>query len=271
MANSPTRWPIDGHVHFHSQAAVGPTLDAAAKNFRAAGGPSEGWLGGILLTQASGERVFELLKPSTAIAGWTLTAVQEEPETLIARQGSSSLAVICGRQVRSTEGLEVLALGTREVFRDGLPFDQAVEAVRRSGALTVIPWGFGKWLGERGKRVKKTLDLLGTQGLFVGDNGSRLGLFGQPALVRASEQRGFRVLPGTDPFPFAGGYRKVGSFGFIAELNPAESAPWHGLRAWLMEQAVSPEPYGRASGPFEFVFNQVGIQVYNRLFRNRAG
>ena len=57
----------------------------------------------------------------------------------------------------------------------------------------------------------------------------------------------------------------------IAELNPAESAPWHGLRAWLMEQAVSPRPYGRASGPFEFVFNQVGIQVYNRLFRNRAG
>ena len=266
-----TIWPIDGHVHFHSQASVAPTLDAAAANFRAVGGSSEGWLGGILLTQASGERVFETLLTSPTTSGWSFTPAQDEPETLIARQGMSMLAVVCGRQVRAEDGLEVLALGTREVFPDGLPFDEAVEAVRRSGALTVIPWGFGKWLGERGKRVKKTLDLLGTQGLFVGDNGSRLGLFGQPALVRASEQRGFRVLPGTDPFPFAGGYRKVGSFGFIAELNPAESAPWHGLRAWLMEQTVSPKPYGRASGPFEFVFNQVGIQVYNRLFRKRAG
>jgi hypothetical protein len=263
-----SNWPVDGHVHFHFPELVGPTLDAAAANFRAAGGRSEGLLGGILLTQTSGERVFEFLQTSPAIAGWTFTPAQE-PETLIARKGKSSLAVICGRQVRAANGLEVLALGTCEVFADGLPFGEAVEAVRQSGALTVIPWGFGKWLGERGKLVENTLESLGRQVLFVGDNGNRLGLLGQPVMIREAEQRGFCVLPGTDPFPFAGNHRRVGSLGFFAELSPAQSAPWRELRAWLLGQTVSPRLYGRASGPIQFVFNQVGIQVYYRFINRR--
>ena len=249
--------------------SVGPTLDAAAANFRAASDRAEGWLGAILLTQASGERVFESLSAPATIAGWALVPAQDEPETLIARRGASAIAVICGRQVRAADGLEVLALGTRAVFSDGLPFEQAVEAVGRAGALTVIPWGFGKWFGERGRRVEKILEALGNRVLFVGDNGSRMGLMGQPALIRASERRGFRVLPGTDPFPFASGHRRVGGFGFLAELNPAESAPWRELRTWLLEREDSPRPYGRASGPIQFVFNQVGIQVYNKFIRGR--
>jgi hypothetical protein len=203
------------------------------------------------------------------MSGWAFVRAQDEPETLIARKGPSAIAVTCGRQVRAADGLEVLALGTREEYPDGLPFDEAVEAVLRSGALTVIPWGFGKWLGERGTCVTKTLESHGARALFVGDNASRLGMLGRPARIRASERRGFRVLPGTDPFPFAGGHRQVGAFGFLAGLVPSESAPWRGLRAWLMEQVDSPQPYGRASGPMRFVLNQVGIQAYNRFLRNR--
>jgi len=264
-----TNWPVDAHVHFHFPELVGPTLDAAAANFRAAGRRSEGWLGAILLTQTSGEHVFEFLRTNPAVAGWTLTPAQE-PETLIARNGGSSLAVICGRQVRAANGLEVLALGTRELFPDGLPFEEAVEVVRRSGALTVIPWGFGKWLGDRGKLVGRTLELHGPRALFVGDNGNRLGLLGQPAMIRGFEQRGFRVLPGTDPFPFAHNHRRVGGLGFLAEVNPAESAPWRDLRAWLFQRTASPKPYGSASGPVPFVFNQIGIQVYYRFINKRS-
>ncbi len=191
----------------------------------------------MLLTQTSGERVFESLLTAPAIPGWTISPAQDETETLIARKGKASLAIVCGRQVRAANGLEVLALGTREVFADGLPFAEAIEAVRRSGALTVIPWGFGKWSGERGKLVERTLESLGPQVVFVGDNGNRLELQGQPAMVRASGQRGFRVLPGTDPFPFARNHRRVGGLGFLAELDPAESAPWRALRAWLLRAA----------------------------------
>jgi hypothetical protein len=262
-------WPVDGHVHFHSLDAVAPTLDAAARHFRPVSGRREGLLGVLLLTQTSTERVFEALEAAAGQGDWALTGVPGEPETLLARRGAESVAVVCGRQVRAADGLEVLALGTRQVFRDGMPFPEALDAVRSSGALTVIPWGFGKWLGARGRRVEQALEKVGREAVFVGDNGSRLSLAGQPALVRAAQQRGFRVLPGTDPFPFAAGYRRVGQFGFLADVELAEEAPWRALQDWLLARSISPRPYGNATGPMTFVFNQLGIQVYNRFLRKK--
>ena len=270
MRQSPLNWPVDGHVHFYRLDRVGPTLDAASANFQAAAGRVEGALGAILLTQAANDRVFEQLATTPVVGGWSLAPARDEPGTLIARQGSISLAIVCGRQVRAADGLEVLALGTREVFPDGLPFAEAVARVQRSGALTVVPWGFGKWLGRRGRRMEAVLDSMGCSALCVGDNGSRLGFTGVPAQLRVFEGRGFRVLPGTDPFPFGGDCRRVGSFGFMAEAGFDEVAPWRRLREWLLGRTDSPKPYGRACGPGRFVVNQVGIQVYNRLLRRRS-
>lgn len=269
MSQARPHWPVDGHVHFHTFERVGPTLDAAAANFAAASGRQEGALGAVLLTQAATERVFETLQGRPSISGWTLSVARHEPETIIARQGRVFLAVVCGRQVRAADGLEVLALGTLEVFPDGLPFAEAVAAVRQSGALAVVPWGFGKWLGGRGTRMEAALESFASEALFVGDNGSRLEWQGVPARVRACEQRGFRVLSGTDPFPFASDYRRVGRFGFLAESAFDESAPWRALRAWLVDMPVSPQPYGRACGPVRFIVNQAGIQIYNRFMRGR--
>lgn len=262
-------WPVDGHVHFHSLDAVAPTLGAAARNFRQVSRRPRGTLGALLLTQASTERVFEALSTMSNPDGWTFAVVQGEPETLLAHRGADAIAIVCGRQVRAADGLEVLALGTLREFPDGLPFGEALEAVSASGALTVIPWGFGKWFGERGRRVEQALEKTGREAVFVGDNGSRLAWAGQPALVRSAQERGFRVLPGTDPFPFARGYRRVGRFGFLTDVDPAEPRPWQALRAWLVNRRTSPPAYGQATGPVTFVFNQVGIQVYNRV-RRRA-
>jgi hypothetical protein len=264
-------FPVDGHVHFHRREAVGLTLDAAARNFQATSSRTEALLGAVLLTQTATERVFEKLRDSSStVDAWSFTTPPDEPETLIAARGVDRIAVVCGRQVRASDGLEVLALGTLESFPDGLAFDEAIRAVLASGALTVLPWGFGKWLGERGQRVERALAEFGPEVLMVGDNGSRLTLAGVPPLVQSAALQGFRVLPGTDPFPFAAGHRRVGKFGFLATCEPPESAPWRALRGWLEGQRQSPQPYGRATGPFAFLFNQVGIQVYNRFFRSPA-
>jgi hypothetical protein len=263
-------WPVDGHVHFHDVAAVAPTLEAAARNFRAAGGRSPGLLGALLLTQSARERVFEALQGVERSGDWTIGSLPDEPETLLARHGERTIAIVCGRQVRAADGLEVLGLGTLQAFPDGLPFDEAVETVRRSGALTVVPWGFGKWNGARGRRVQSLLSRVGPREVLLGDNGSRLSWLGLPSLLRSSQRRGFRLLPGTDPFPFAGGHRRVGQFGFLADCRPSPAAPWRGLRAWLEACAESPPAYGEATGPIRFVFNQAGIQIYNRFLRSDA-
>jgi len=265
MNPSAPRWPVDAHVHFHALARVPPTLEAAARHFSAAGGRSHGFLGALLLAQSQAECVFEELASLSSYGQWTLEPAEREPETLIARAGDAAIAVVCGRQVRARNGLEVLALGTRAMFPDGMPFDEAVAAVHSSGAVPVLPWGFGKWLGERGRQVREAALQRGPAALLIGDNGSRLQCAGVPRLVRELQQQGFKALPGTDPFPFAGGYRRVGGFGFLAGIEPSLASPWRDLRAWLAGEGGSPCPYGRATGVLDFLISQTGIQLYNRL------
>ena len=265
MYDSCPHWPVDGHVHFHEPARIGPTLDAAARNFRERGPDSGGLSGAILLAQTANERVFEWLSASGHAVDWTITAAQDERETLIARKGTTTIAIVCGRQVRTAGGLEVLALGTLSTFPDGRPFGQTVEQVAASGAVTVLPWGFGKWLGDRGAQVRSVLDRIGNETLFLGDNGGRPALMGVPALIRQSAGRGFRVLPGTDPLPVAGDHDRVGQFGFLVKASSSERAPWNTLRGWLLARHDSPEPYGRACGVLRFAVNQARLRAARHL------
>jgi len=261
------RVPVDGHVHFHNIRRVAATLDAAASNFAAVSPGNRALRGVLLLTQASGERVFEQLAGGTVREGWRFEGVAGEPETVLARKNGVVIAIVCGRQVRSRNGLEVLALGTCRNFPDGREIEQALADVRGSGAMPVIPWGFGKWLGARGTRVRTVLDANGESVVSVGDNGGRLAVWGVPALVRDSARRGFRVVPGTDPFPFGDDYRRVGAFGFLTEVDVDPSTPWRSLRAWLESSPRSPQSFGAACGPVRFFVNQVGMQFYNRFLR----
>ena len=91
-----------------------------------------------------------------------------------------------------------------------------------------------------------------------------------PSLVRASERRGFRVIPGTDPFPFASDHRRVGRFGFLGEVPLPAAAPWRALRGWLIGRGVSPLSYGEANGPLRSTVNQIGIQFHRRLSRRES-
>jgi hypothetical protein len=262
--------PVDGHVHLHHLSFVPHTLDAARANFERVSGRREGIQGVLLLTQAGSEHVFEQLEDAGVVEAWRFERCANEPQTLIARQNGSALAIVCGRQVRARGGLEVLALGTKQEFADNQSFAETLKAVRASDGLPVLPWGFGKWLGKRGAEVQETLQAVGKGSLYVGDNASRLNMLGLPTIVRQSAQRGFRVLPGTDPFPFGGDYRRVGGFGFFAETPLDERAPWGSLKSWLSGLNQSPTPFGRALGPVKFGVNQFGIQIYNRFFRSKA-
>jgi hypothetical protein len=263
----PTGWPVDGHVHFHRPDCVGPTLDAAAANFRAAGTPRGRLSGGLLLTQAASERVFEHLEGLSSIADWRLERTSAEPQSLIACKDNAAIAIVCGRQVRASGGLEVLALGTRQEFPDGRSFSDTLQQVRTSDAFTVLPWGFGKWLGGRGAQVADAVKRCGREAVALGDNGSRLATLPLPQLLASSEQQGYRIIPGSDPFPFGGDYRRVGRFGFLVDSDVDPSAPWRSVRAWLESLQGSPRRFGAASAPVRFLFNQVGIQFYNRFFR----
>jgi hypothetical protein len=254
-------WPVDGHVHFHELELAAGVLDAAAENFRAFARDPSSSSGGLLLAQAAGERVFEMLQARQRIGGWRISQARDEAQSLIAQRDGAMLAIVCGRQVRAADGLEVLALGTCRTFPDRLGFPESLAAVLESDALAVLPWGFGKWLGARRARVEAAAERTGSGKVFVGDNGGRLGLAGTPRLIASLRQRGFRVLPGTDPFPVGNDMQRVGRYGFLADVDPDVRAPWRRLRAWLESRDASPPGYGRTLGSIAFVTNQVGLRL----------
>ena len=259
------RLAVDAHVHFHRRRLVAPTLDAAARNFSRVGNQTGRFLGALLLAESARERVFENIFGSSTWGGWHLSPVAGELETIIASSGRGKIVIVSGRQVRCELGLEALALGSTREYPDGLELDETLDRIRADGALAVVPWGFGKWMGRAGKVIRELFSTRSPDTLFAGDNGGRLQLWRMPGPLEAAARAGFKVLPGTDPFPFAGDYRRVGAFGFLARTDVSQSAPWRSLKLWLEGPGSAPEPYGQALNPVQFLLNQGWMQVHNRV------
>lgn len=259
------RFTVDAHVHFHQPRLVEPTLDAAARNFTRVGQSAGPLLGALLLAEPARERVFDQLSASQACGRWQLHPVAGEPQTIIASSGEVEIAIVCGRQLRCALGLEALALGTTAEYPEGRELMETLELIAADGALAVVPWGFGKWMGRAGGVVRELFGTRSPDSLFAGDNGGRLHLWGMPRPLEAATRAGFRVLPGTDPFPFAADYRRVGAFGFVAEAEISRSAPWRCLKGWLESPGAAPKPYGRALNPLQFLLNQGWMQLHNRV------
>lgn len=245
---------VDAHVHVHPCFPLESFLDGALANVRRVGGT----LGCLLFAEMAGGRWFRDARG--VVGAWSLAPTGEK-ESLVARRSTGeTLIFVEGRQIAARERLEVLALGRDMDIPDGLSLDETLVRVRESGALPVLPWGFGKWSGRRGALVAAMLDRPGGE-LYLGDNSNRLRLAGVPRLLREARERGLIVLPGSDPLPFPSHARRAGSFGFVLEgtldpLRPAEDL-LRKIRA-LREQ---PRTYGRGETLPRFLRDQASLQL----------
>ena len=258
---------IDSHVHFHACFERDSFFDAALRNFSQGAselGIAGPFLGCLMLAEAAGDRCFLRWSRGEDGAGFGAWGFEPTPDpaALIARRRADGerLLILSGRQVRSREGLEVLALATREEFPDGLPFHDALARVRWSGALTVLPWGFGKWWLYRGALVEAVVCRAERPGICLGDNAGRWQLADRPRLFREAEARGIPVLPGSDPLPLPEHLGRAGRYGFqlTAELDPREPAP--SLRRALRALAASPPAFGRRRELTAFCQDQLALR-----------
>jgi hypothetical protein len=184
-------------------------------------------------------------------------------------EDAAPLVLIAGRQIVTAERLEVLALGTLGTFADGLPISTVLDQVADAGALAVLPWGFGKWIGGRGRIIRDLLNSHRASRLFVGDNGGRLSIAPEPSLLMDARQQGIPILPGTDPFPFAEQVRRPLSYGFVLAAHVTGTAPAASIKQALQARRAQPEVFGRCTGVADFVSNQLAMQWRKR--RAKAG
>jgi hypothetical protein len=266
---------VDAHVHFHACFDPDVFLTSAHGNFREAAakfGLDGGFSAHLLLTESADAHWFDSLAERVTAGTktaetWVAGATDDARELRLVHNDGSTLSVVAGRQIVTTEGIEVLALGLVSAVPDGYPVSETLRRVTDLGAIPVIPWGFGKWLGRRGERVRELVDGATPSHLFLGDNSGRLAGSAEPPLFELARRKGLAILPGTDPFPFRDQARRVGRMGFVVKSSD-DLSDWRRLREAILAQRYL-QPYGSLERPLSFVGNQVAMQLRKRLSRRR--
>lgn len=263
-------WLVDGHVHIHPVFDRRRFFDAAFANFAAAArtlGLPAGTPGVLMLTESSGTDAFgELLSAvgGEIAPGWRVSATAEPVSVQLTPDGIGWVYVVAGRQIVTADRLEVLALATVETVPDGLPLAETVARVREVGGLPVVPWGFGKWTGSRGRLLADFLHHPSGWGVLLGDNGGRLDIGPVPPLLRAAQSRGIPVVPGSDPLPFTSHTERAGGYGFVLTAEADSHRPADTVVQYLLSRKDQPCRFGRLTRLPAFLLSQLRMQLRGR-------
>ena len=258
----------DGHVHLYKFFSLNELLNSAWRNFENAfrKDNKESHFDGVLfLAETAESNGFFRLKQEIDRKNdenesdrlqWKLFLTSEDECLKAARGGQQGIFIIAGRQITTVENLEVLALGTTHNFEDGRPLEKAIDQIVEHGAIAVIPWGVGKWLGKRGRLL--TEFILKNEGLnlFLGDNGGRPLFWSSISQFKLAAEKGIKILRGTDPLPMRQEVRRPGNFGFMIPESLNQSTPSFHLKQLLTDGNVDLINYGKFENPFRFFKNQ---------------
>ena len=258
---------IDAHVHCHEGVDPAAFLGHAARNLAAAAAaeglrPAAGWL---LFTEMAGDHTFTALREGAReLPGWRLIPTDEAVSLLARGAGDFPLVLVAGRQIVTGEGLEVLALCAPGPFADGQELAASVAAVREAGGLAVLPWGFGKWWGARGKALVHFLEQAAPGTVFLGDNRGRPAPVAAPRPFALAAERGILSLPGSDPLPLAAERDAVGRYGFVVEGAVDPARPAAGILRLLQGLERQPRTFGRRQTLAPFLARQIAMQWRKR-------
>lgn len=265
--------PVDGHVHIYDCFPLAAFLDAAADNLLRSSAVErnpETLRGFLLLTETARDHAFRRLASGEArAASWSFAPAADGVSVTARREDGEGLVLVAGRQIRTGEGLEVLAIGVDGEFPDGIPTEDAVRRALGAGALPVIPWGFGKWWFRRGRIVDRLLRSELADRLCLADNGARPRGLREPGLLRAARKKDVPVLAGSDPLPFPWHTSRVGRYGFLIQ-GPADlQRPGRWIVDRLRQDRAQPRLFGRRSGALSFLRSQTAMQ-FRRLGAGRT-
>ncbi len=264
----------DAHVHIHKCFDLSKLLNSAWDNFQKIAYLKENkdtFNAILFLAEIGNENYFNCLIEQVGnnkisknkIKNWTFHRTQEDLSLYACNRLEQKILLIAGSQIVTAEKLEVLALITDQRFEDGLPLEVTIQAIISAGGIPVLPWGVGKWIGNRGKILNNLLEESNFPILFLGDNGGRPVFWPRPSYFKQAEKKGLRILPGTDPLPLASECCRPGSFGFTIQGSLSLEEPGEHIKQMLLNPKICLEPYGSLETPFRFIRNQLAIRYGN--------
>lgn len=254
----------DAHVHFHDCFNLSTFLSSALKNFSRDGSQTVDRTSALFLTESAGKNVFQALADAAqdpcSADGWTWQRTQEECSLYAYNSQRQGVFLLAGRQIVTQENLEILALITNRRFEDGCSLESTVQKIWAAGSIPVIPWGVGKWMGQRGALLTEFL-ATSPFPVFLGDNSGRPVFWRKPPHFKQAQAKGWQILPGTDPLPLASEASRPGSFGFTVSGTLSPEKPGEQMKQILLNPETQPQPYGALESPWRFVRNQMAVRL----------
>lgn len=261
-----TRIRADTHVHFYDCYDEKVFLGSAESSLCVSQSDDEHKSVGVLfLTEIRGMDWFERLQKCIrqaehSIAGWRVEDTRESESVLLQNNDGSRLIVVAGRQIVCSERIEVLALGLDKEIEDGQPIRHVIQEVEGAGAVPVVPWGVGKWLGARGDTILELIERPPCW-FVLGDIAGRLSLLPEPRLFNLAKQRGYTVLPGTDSLPLPGSEARVGSYCLELCEQIDLDTPFQSLKTALKNSPIKGSVIGELEGVSSFVRDQLALRL----------
>jgi len=262
---------VDAHVHLQDCFDLSCFFDSAYQNFCSyVNSPDAGFSAVLLLSEVAGVQQFDRLKAlcnkdkggqQAELGSWRLFETQESAALEVRGEHGEEMFIVAGRQIVTLEKLEVHALLTETQFPDGATLAETIHQIKSDGALPVIPWGVGKWLGVRGKVLLDFIRSDMSDNVFLGDNGGRPALWGTPRHFVDGRLKGMSVLPGSDSLPLAREVERVGSFGFKMHGGIVSKHPVSELKNRLLCDDLKVEAYGRLRSTLGFLKDQVSLRL----------
>lgn len=239
----PVRVVADVHVHLYGVFDRSRALVRLSTNLARCGPHADVRVG--FLTERYDEQA--LAAVATGLPGWSAEEL-ERGLWHLRHERAPDLYLVAGRQVATSERLEVLGLGLHGRVEEGRTVEETVRTVRDAGGLPVLTWAFGKWAGTRGRMVRTLLQRMGPGDVLLGDTSLRPAEWPEGALLRRARARGFVVLAGSDALPMASEERYLGRYGCMWSVPEGKTISWVSLRAWLVKPGRTVRTVGRRCG-----------------------
>ena len=266
---------LDAHVHIYDCYDLEKFFDAASKNFHDQAkllNIEEKYTGILVLTESCGSDVFSILEKESqkkeninlaSASAWVVKPYIENLKTKYAlklNKDGQNMIVVSGRQIISSEKIELLVLFTKTKYADGRPLNEILEQLNKENCIVVLPWGVGKWLGKRGKLLRKILQKFAGENLAIGDISGRPFFWPLPIHFSIAKQKNIKVISGTDPLPIKNEESKAGKYGSAVEVSDNRD-----VVSQLIKKLQSKNnyfmPYGRQESLSKFIINQLRIRL----------
>lgn len=260
---------IDGHVHLYEVYDLKNAVESGVRNLideskKISSSVIPVWL----LVERSDARFFDQFCESPKSyenIGLKFKKGIDDLTIIVEKNKEPILYIFAGRQLVTKEGLEVLSLiSNLNIPNRQKSINEVIQAVTDSGGIPTLNWAPGKWFFSRGKVIARQIQEKSINEIFIGETTLRNTLWPEPKLVKRARKKGFPVIAGSDPLPFKGEEKGIGSFGFLIEGEFDPGNPAQSLRDLISKNKKDTKIIGHRNNIFTFARRQYKIMMEKR-------